>query len=181
MGSRWQLLRQPLGGLLPLVAPLLLELARARRARQFLAPDHSTFRDALDRATRLWRSTLSGVGALTLGVGEHGFSLPGGTPVRGPGIEELARDLLERGIAGFRVEPGIEAEAFEPLVEVLAGPPDASAAADLARGTEGGTLQLRPVAAPAAVEAAAAEPALAPEEPRVAPGPSPAEAASTPA
>ena len=102
------------------MAPLLLELARARRARQFFPREHATPKGAVERAAKLWRTTLTESGRLRLRVEEGGFAVTGGSTVGGPGIAELARDFLARGIATLAIDGAVEARELEPVVEVLA-------------------------------------------------------------
>lgn len=102
------------------VAPLLLELARAVRARRYYDPGDPRLRAALRRAIDLWTRSLAPNRELRIETREHGFvALPAGSPLRGPGIDELGALLGSHGVGEIRVVAGLEAEEIAILVEAL--------------------------------------------------------------
>ncbi len=105
------------------VAPLLIELARAVRAQQFLEDGHPTLRHALAKAAAIWSAGLAEVGTLDLEVTERGFAIGGTVPLEGPGLDELARTLHQHRVLGLQVHPKLEAEELRRLAEGLARPP----------------------------------------------------------
>jgi hypothetical protein len=121
------------------VAPLLLELARAVRAWQFLEPGHPTREQALARAAAVWRSGLGCIGRLDLEVTDRGFSLDGGDAVEGPALDELARSFRAHRVLGIEIHPDLRADELGRLVAGLARPPSGSAA--LAAGLRAGNVR----------------------------------------
>ena len=99
--------------------PLLLEIARARRAREFYAPGHPTLSEALRRLTRVWRMALSEVDELELRLELGCFHLMGVSELRGPGIDELAAELETRGIRRLRVGSNVEPAEMDALIDAL--------------------------------------------------------------
>ncbi len=102
------------------ISPLLLELARACRARQFYPPSHPALREVLDRSTAVWREGMSQLDDLELELRSGSFVLPSGAALNGPGIDELAKELRLRGVRRLRVHPDLEAAELLALVEALA-------------------------------------------------------------
>jgi thioredoxin-like negative regulator of GroEL len=107
----------------PAAVPLLLEIARARRTREFYSNDHPTLSDALSRLTRMWRRALSGVDEIELQLEDRGFSLMGASGLTGPGIEEFAAELTTRGIRRLRFGSEFEPAEMAILVDALAASP----------------------------------------------------------
>ena len=101
--------------------PLLLELARARRAREFYPTGHPTLREAQRRLNRLWRTALANRDELELRVERGCFRIPGLSELRGPGIDELASELESRGIRRLRVASEFEPPEMDMLVDALWG------------------------------------------------------------
>ncbi len=99
--------------------PLLLEIARARRAREFYAPGHPTLSEALERLARVWRMALSEVDELELQLERGCFRLMGVSELRGPGLDELAAELETRGIRRLRVGSNVEPAEMETLIDAL--------------------------------------------------------------
>jgi len=106
------------------VSPLLLELARALRARQFYALSHPALRDTLERTTAIWRDSLAQVQELQLELGEDGLVLPDGATARGPGIDEIAQALRVRGVARLRIHRDLEVSELLALIDTLTATPD---------------------------------------------------------
>ncbi len=109
------------------VAPLLLELARAFRARQFYPSTHPAMRDALDRVSGLWIAALSRTSEIDLSFRQASFVLPDGVELRGPGIDTLAGELRVRRVRRLRVLPGVDPIEIAALVETLVIDADALA------------------------------------------------------
>lgn len=107
----------------PASVPLLLEIARARRTREFYSNDHPTLRDALTRLTRMCRGALTGVDEIELKLEDGGFNLMGASGLTGPGIDELAAELANRGIRRLRFGSEFEPTEMAVLVDALAASP----------------------------------------------------------
>lgn len=103
------------------VTPLLVELARLLRARQFYPSEHPAFREALHRAEAAWRGALPVVGGVELALRDSGIQLADGAPLHGPGIDELALELASWGVAGLRFASGLGGEELEAFVDLLCG------------------------------------------------------------
>jgi HEAT repeat protein len=100
-------------------APLLLELARALRARHFYPSTHATFCSALRRAAVAWRDALSHAGQVEILVGEAGMTLADGAPVRGLGLEEFAEELQGAGIRYLGIRDGVTPDEITTLIDTL--------------------------------------------------------------
>lgn len=111
------------------VAPLLLELARAIRAKRFYAPSDPALHDAMQRVTRVWRGALDRAEELRVDIDASGFALPLGGVVQGPGLDSLARELTQRGVQRLRFHPSLEPRELSLLVDALASEPAAQTAA----------------------------------------------------
>ena len=105
--------------------PLLLELARVRRVRQFYEQGHPKLVDALARAATLINGVLPGGAAVDLELRDGVLALPGGRELRGPGLDELADDLEARDVARLRVCAGVEESEILALAEALTESPAA--------------------------------------------------------
>jgi hypothetical protein len=103
------------------VAPLLLELARAARARRFYPASHPTVQGALKRSAVAWRDALERHGELRVDVRDEGFALGDGTAIEALGCEELADMLRERGVRGFTSRPGLDLRQLATFVDLLNG------------------------------------------------------------
>jgi len=101
-------------------APLLLELARAARARRFYSASHPTVHDALRRSAAGFRDALARLGTLRLDVIPGGFTLDDGTPVAGLGLDELSDLLRARGVTCLDARPGLELRELAVTVDLLA-------------------------------------------------------------
>jgi HEAT repeat protein len=104
------------------LAPLVLELARALRARRAHPPGHPVVAQALERVAAVWRAH-GAEAALELSL------VDGGLSVDGAGAAELANELRARGVERvvLRGEPRPAEVAL--LVETLAREPAALGAA----------------------------------------------------
>jgi HEAT repeat protein len=161
------------------VAPLLLELARAFRARQFYPPTHPALREALERTGSVWIEALAEVGELRLELRHGLFAIPGGRGVQGPGIDEVAQELARRRVKRLRIHPGVRPEELAALIDALSDPdldetdPNAlEAVLERANVQHITTREVGP-AAHVAGEAAGAEPAGGPMSSEVASLPEP--------
>jgi len=101
------------------VAPLLLELARALRARHFYPSTHATFCSALRRAAAAWRDALSHAGQVEILVGDDGISLADGAAVRGLGLEEFAQKLQGAGIRHLGITAGVTPDELTTFIDTL--------------------------------------------------------------
>ena len=106
------------------VSPLLLELARALRARQFYPPTHPNLKTILDRTMAIWREGLSKVEELKLELRGSRVLLPDGSPANGPGIDDVAKALYLRRAPRLRVHRDVEARELLALIDALAQPAD---------------------------------------------------------
>ncbi len=106
------------------VAPLLLELARAHRARKFYPAEHPALKDALERTTQVWHDGLPADGELHLEIKKGHFVLPDGSAVRGPGVDDVAGELRMRRVRRLRVHPGLSSQELLALIEALSVHPD---------------------------------------------------------
>ncbi len=110
------------------MAPLLLELARATRARRFYPATHPTVQGALKRSALAWRDALERHGELRVNLRPGGFELADGTPIEALGCEELADLLHERGVSGFASTPGLDLRQLAAFGDLLNGDTDTSLA-----------------------------------------------------
>ncbi|MCH6562283.1 MAG: HEAT repeat domain-containing protein [Myxococcales bacterium] len=101
-------------------SPLLLELARALRARQFYPPTHPTLKATLERTLAVWHEGLSKVEELRLELRGGSLLLPDGTPASGPGIDDVAKALRLRRVRRLRVHCDLEAQELLVLIDALA-------------------------------------------------------------
>ena len=99
---------------------LLLELARALRARQFYPPTHPTLKATLERTLAVWHEGLSKVEELRLELRGGSLLLPDGTRAGGPGIDDIAKALRLRRVRRLRVHCGLEAQELLVLIDALA-------------------------------------------------------------
>ena len=111
------------------VASLLLELARALRARRFYPAKHPALRDALERAASVWGDGLPSGQEVHLELKHGTLALARGTPLRGPGIDDIARELWLRGVRRLRIHSDLEAKETLALIDVLTADADVQAAA----------------------------------------------------
>lgn len=103
------------------LAPLLLELARAARARRFYPASHPTVQGALKRSAVAWREALERHGPLCVDVQPEGFALDDATRIDALGCEELAGMLRERGVRAFTSTPGLDLRQLATFVDLLNG------------------------------------------------------------
>jgi len=107
------------------VVTLLIELGRALKARRFYPGEHPARKATLARSFRAWRTDLERSGPLELEVRQGAFRIAGESEALGRGtLDELARELVHHAVRRLRVEPDLDAEAFEALVAVLSLDPD---------------------------------------------------------
>ena len=106
--------------------PLLLELTRALRARRFYLPTDPAQSAVLQRSARVWTAAFARAPVLRLDVTEREFGLASGERLSGAGVKDLARALHGAGVHRLAVLPGLQAEEFMRLVELLAGVADAA-------------------------------------------------------
>jgi len=106
------------------LSPLLLELARALRARQFYPATHPVWQDTLERTSTIWLEGLAGVEELLIELRNGSFMLPDGTPLRGPGIDEVAKSLRLRRVRRLRIHRDLKPQELLALIEVLAQTPE---------------------------------------------------------
>jgi hypothetical protein len=104
------------------ITPLLLELARACRARRFYAPGHPALRDVIDHASRVWRGGL-GADELVLELRRGVFALPDGPALEAPGVDEVAMELCRHRARRLRVHPGVGPADLAALVDALCEEP----------------------------------------------------------
>jgi hypothetical protein len=102
------------------VSPLLLELARALRARRHYAGADPVFEEIVDRAAAIWAATLGRSPELCLTVQADGFALASGERVLGSPIAQLASELGTAGIEQLEFRPGLRPEELVPFIEILA-------------------------------------------------------------
>jgi HEAT repeat protein len=103
------------------IAPLLLELARAARARRFYPASHPTVQGALKRSAVAWRDALERHGALHVELRPDGFALDDGTQIEALGCEELADMLRTRGVTGFTGSAGLDLRELATFIDLLNG------------------------------------------------------------
>jgi HEAT repeat protein len=101
------------------LAPFVLELARAARARRVHPVGHPVVVDALQRGTAAWRALAGADGEVGLDVGDSGLSLVDGGRLACPGAAELADDLRARGVVRLRVRGPVQLQDLSHLIETL--------------------------------------------------------------
>jgi HEAT repeat protein len=111
------------------LAPLVLELARASRARRVHPLGHPVVVDALQRGSTAWRALAGADGAVTLEVRDAGLTLEDGARLACPGAPELAAELRARGVRKLRLRAQAQAQDLSLLIEILTRTPDELAAA----------------------------------------------------
>lgn len=116
------------------LAPLVLELARAARARRVHPVGHPVVVEALQRGTAVWRALAGADGEVTLDVRDAGLSLADGPRLACPGAAELAGDLRARGVMRLRLGGQAQAQDLSHLIEILTRAPDELVAAGGAHG-----------------------------------------------
>lgn len=163
------------------VSPLLLELARAYRARRYYPPRESASRHALRRTARIWAGALER-GRLRLEVRGGLLALADGPVVRGPGIDELAGELARRGVLGISFSQGLREGEIEALIDTLGDPGREAAAsktfAELLREAGAHSLAVEIRQGPRAAETPPRDPLPLRESSPRAPAPEPRLASS---
>jgi hypothetical protein len=101
------------------ISPLLVELARLFRARQFYPSEHPAFREALERAAAAWGNALPALERVEVVLDGSGFHLPNGPPLHGAGLDELALELAGWRVSGLCFASGLTAEELEKFVDLL--------------------------------------------------------------
>jgi HEAT repeat protein len=105
------------------LAPLVLELARAIRARRAHPSGHPVVAEALQRGVASWHDVAGVEGEISLEVGDMGLSLaPDGARVMCPGSVELADDLRARGVSRLRLRGQAQVSDVSHLVETIVHP-----------------------------------------------------------
>ncbi len=115
------------------LAPLVLELARAARARRVHPVGHPVVVDALQRGTAVWRALAGADGEVTLDVRDTALSIAEGARLACPGAAELAGDLRAHGVAKLRLRSQAQAQDLSHLIEILTRAPAELVAAGGAR------------------------------------------------
>jgi HEAT repeat protein len=142
------------------IAPLVLELARALRARRVHPTGHPVVVDALKRAAAMLRAIASSDSRIAIDVAESGLSLDG-TALVCPGAAELATELRARRVTRLSLTGVVELQDLSHLLETLSREPDELAAA-------GGAAESLRAAGARAIELAVPQP-----KPKPAPAPAP--------
>lgn len=106
------------------IAPLVLELARALRARRVHPPGHPVVADALKRAAAILRAIAGSDSQVALDVTDSGLARRGGGPLGCPGATELAADLRARGASALCLDGVVRVEDLTQLVETLTRAPE---------------------------------------------------------
>jgi HEAT repeat protein len=147
------------------IAPLVLELARALRARRVHPSGHPVVADALRRGAAILRAIASGDSQVALEVTDSGLARRGGAALACPGAPELAADLRARSVSALCLDGAVRLEDLTQLVETLTRAPDELAkAGGVRRVFEAG--QPRGITLEAPEAAAPPPPAPAPPPPR---------------
>ncbi|HXX49547.1 MAG TPA: HEAT repeat domain-containing protein [Myxococcota bacterium] len=107
------------------LAPLVLELARALRARRAHPPEHPVVAEALARTAAAWRAAGSAELVARAGRLEHGD----GRPLEGAGAAEVASELCARGAERLLLRGEPTPAELSLLLETLVREPAALAAA----------------------------------------------------
>jgi HEAT repeat protein len=103
------------------LAPLVLELARAARARRVHPIGHPVVVDALQRGATSWRAVAGSEDEVELDIGDLGLQVAGGQRLSCPGAVELADDLRARGVTRLRLTGQAQAQDLSLLIETLTG------------------------------------------------------------
>ena len=106
------------------IAPLVLELARALRARRVHPSGHPVVADALRRGAAILRAISGSDSEVALEVTDSGLARRGGGALTCPGAPELAADLRARTISGLCLDGSARLEDLTHLVETLTRAPD---------------------------------------------------------
>jgi len=158
------------------LAPLVLELARALRARRVHPSSHPVVADSIRRAAALWRVLAEGGAVLRFTVRADALVRANGVALGCVGGPELALELSSRGADALVLNGPADAHELELLVETLARDPEELVAA-------GGASAALAAAGAHAVALGGAAPARAPAPTPggdAAPEPPPAPASSDP-
>ena len=137
------------------LAPLVLELARALRARHVHPSGHPVVADSIRRAAAIWRVLAEGSDELGFAVKGEALARANGAALTCVGALELALELSTRGARGLVLRGPAEVRDLELLIETLAREP-----ADLAAA--GGAAAALKAAGALAVELVGTAPAPAP-------------------
>ncbi len=103
-------------------APLVLELARSLRSRQFYAPADEGLREALRRVARVWRAGLPAGAVLELFVLDESFGLADGGELDDPALGDLIGELRRREVTQIRIAGGLDPREIVILVSALTAP-----------------------------------------------------------
>ncbi|MEN8182608.1 MAG: HEAT repeat domain-containing protein [Myxococcota bacterium] len=115
----------------PDVASLLVELGRLLRACRYYPIGHETLSESFRRTLQAFQGEIDRHGALDLELEGSSFPCAGGS-LAPEILDEVARELLARGLRAVRLEPPLDAEAFAAFVQVMVMEP---AALERAGGT----------------------------------------------
>lgn len=105
------------------LSPLLIELARAVRARSFFEVGHATREHAMAKAKAVWASELSRSGELDLEIDEDGFRSPQSGSLQGASLGELAAAFQRHNVIGLQIHPSLSETELETLVDLIATDP----------------------------------------------------------
>src|SRR5262249_53013839 len=110
------------------IAPLVLELARALRARRVHPTGHPVVVDALKRAAAMLRAIASSDSRIAIDVTEAGLALDRAA-LACPGSAELATELRARKVTRLSLVGVVELADLSHLLETLSRAPDDLASA----------------------------------------------------
>ncbi|HTO09809.1 MAG TPA: HEAT repeat domain-containing protein [Myxococcota bacterium] len=152
------------------IAPLVLELARALRARRVHPSGHPVVAGALQRGAAILGALAGSDSQVAFEVVDSGLAQRDGTLLGCPGAPELAAELRARGITGMCLEGLIRVEDLTHLVETLTRAPE-----ELRKA--GGARRVFEAGQPRGISLELSEPAAAAPAPVTPPAPRPAPAA----
>ena len=111
------------------LAPLVLELARALRARRVHPSGHPVVTDSIRRAAALWRVLAESGGELRFRVRGEVLARANGVALPCAGAPELALELSSRGVDALALRGPADPRDLALLVEKIARDPEELAAA----------------------------------------------------
>jgi len=145
------------------IAPLVLELARALRARRVHPSGHPVVTGALERGAAILRA-IGSDSEVALEVSDSSISRRGGAALTCPGVAELATELRARSVSSLCLDARAQRDDLSHLLELLSRAPEEILNA-------GGARKILASANAKGVELAAPEPK--PPQPKPAPKPEP--------
>ena len=138
------------------LAPLVLELARALRARRVHPSGHPVVADSIRRAAAIWRVLGEGSGELGFAACDAELKRTDGAALACVGAPELALELSAHGVRRLLLRVPAEVRDLELLVDTLVREPRELAAA-------GGASSALKAAGARAIELVGSAPAAAPK------------------